>query len=99
MKQIIKDLPISKVEKIEETASAKEAANRMKNRNVNSLGLVTESDLVKKVCTSDVLPEKVGIAEIMSSPVIYGQFLPVNHSRVLVHNFSFLFFSFLLAIK
>ncbi len=78
--QTIKDLPISKVEKIEETASAKEAANQMKNKNVSSLvivdekgrpvGLVTESDLVKKVCIRDVLPEKVGIAEIMSSPVI-----------------------------
>ena len=65
---------------IEESASVQEAANRMKDKNVSSLvvvdeisrplGLITERDLVRKVCIHDVSTSKLIIKEIMSSPLI-----------------------------
>jgi signal-transduction protein with cAMP-binding, CBS, and nucleotidyltransferase domain len=65
---------------IEESASVQEAANRMKDKNVSSLvvvdetsrplGLITERDLVRKVCTHDVSTSKLINKEIMSSPLI-----------------------------
>ncbi len=80
MNQTIKDISKRIVEKTEEAASVKEIANRMKDKDVSSLvvvdekgkpvGLVTERDLVRKVCTTDVLSKSVRIGEIMSSPVI-----------------------------
>ena len=52
-----------KLETIEEMASAQEAAKKMKDKNISSLivvdrngkpqGLVTERDLVRKVCIND----------------------------------------------
>ncbi|MGB7677970.1 MAG: CBS domain-containing protein, partial [Nitrososphaeraceae archaeon] len=60
--------------------SVQEAANRMKDKNVSSLvvvdeisrplGLITERDLVRKVCIHDVSTSKLIIKEIMSSPLI-----------------------------
>ena len=80
MIQTVKDISKRIVEKTEETTSVKEIANRMKDKNVSSLvvvdelgkpvGLVTERDLVRKVCTLDVLSKSVRIGEIMSSPLI-----------------------------
>ena len=80
MIQTVKDISKRIVEKTEETTSVKEIANRMKDKNVSSLvvvdelgkpvGLVTERDLARKVCTLDVLSKSVRIGEIMSSPVI-----------------------------
>jgi CBS domain-containing protein len=58
-------------------ASVQEAAKKMKDKNVSSLvvvdgegkpqGLVTESDLVRKVCINDVYTSTVTNKEIMSS--------------------------------
>lgn len=80
MIQTVKDISRRTVEKTDETTSVKEIANQMKDKNVSSLvvvdkmgnpvGLVTERDLVRKVCTLDVLSKSVRIGEIMSSPVI-----------------------------
>lgn len=80
MTPAVKDITRGKVEKIEGTTSVNEVAYRMKDRNVSSLvvvdgegkpvGLVTERDIVRKVCTRDVLPKTVKIEEIMSSPII-----------------------------
>lgn len=80
MIQTVKDISKRIVEKTEETTSVKDIANRMKDKNVSSLvvvdemgkpvGFVTERDLVRKVCTLDVLPKSVRIGEIMSSPLI-----------------------------
>ena len=60
----ISDILRKKLESIEETTSVQEAAKKMKDRNVSSLvvvdmsskavGLVTERDLVRKVCINDV---------------------------------------------
>ncbi|MGB8935408.1 MAG: CBS domain-containing protein [Candidatus Nitrosopolaris sp.] len=65
---------------MEGTASVQEAAKKMKDNNVSSLvvvdgegepqGLVTERDLVRKVCINDVRTSAVTNKEIMSSPII-----------------------------
>jgi CBS domain-containing protein len=69
-----------KLETIEGTASVQQAANKMKDKNVSSLvvvdqngepnGLVTERDLVTKVCVNDVRTGRVTNNEIMSFPLI-----------------------------
>ena len=69
-----------KLESIEETTNIQEAAKKMKDKNVSSLvvvdmrgkpvGLVTERDLVRKVCINDVRTSTVTSKEIMSFPLI-----------------------------
>src|SRR5689334_2225576 len=69
-----------KLETIEGTDSVQQAANKMKDKNVSSLvvvdqngkpnGLVTERDLVTKVCVNDVRAGMVTNNEIMSFPLI-----------------------------
>ncbi len=69
-----------KLESIEETTNIQEAAKKMKDKNVSSLvvvdmrgkpmGLVTERDLVRKVCINDVRFSTVTSKEIMSFPLI-----------------------------
>ena len=64
MTMSISDIMSKKLEIIEEMASVQEAAKKMKDKNVSSLvvidvngklkGLVTERDLVRKVCINDV---------------------------------------------
>jgi len=68
------------LESIQETASVQEAAKKMKEKNVSSLvvvdannrpqGLITERDLVRKVCINDKRCREVINKEIMSSPLI-----------------------------
>jgi CBS domain-containing protein len=69
-----------RLETIEEAASVQQAARKMKDRNVSSLvvvgmegkpqGLVTERDLVRKVCINDISASAVTNKDIMSSPLI-----------------------------
>jgi CBS domain-containing protein len=76
----ISDIVRKKLESIEETTSVQEAAKKMKDKNVSSLvvvdmngkpqGLVTERDLVRKVCIKDVHTSTVTDKEIMSAPLI-----------------------------
>jgi CBS domain-containing protein len=76
----VSDLMRKKLVTIKESASVQEAANKMKEKNVSSLvvvdennrplGLITERDLVRKVCINDVYTSKVINKEIMSSPLI-----------------------------
>jgi CBS domain-containing protein len=64
---------------IKESASVQKAANKMK-KNVSSLvvvdengrplGLITEWDLVRKICIRDIYTSKVINKDIMSSPLI-----------------------------
>jgi CBS domain-containing protein len=80
MTEILRDFMRKKLITIEESASVQEAANRMKDKNVSSLvvvdeigrplGLITERDLVRKVCTHDVFTSKLINKEIVSSPLI-----------------------------
>ena len=76
----VSDLMRKKVDTIEETASIQETAKKMKDKKVSSLlvldidgkpiGLVTERDLVRKVCINDVRTSEVTNKSIMSSPLI-----------------------------
>ena len=76
----ISDIIKKKLETIEEMTSVQEAAKKMKDKNVSSLvvvdtdgkplGLVTERDLVTKVCINDICTSTVTSREIMSSPLI-----------------------------
>ena len=76
----VADIMRKKLETIEELSSIQEAAKKMKNKNVSSLivvdangkpqGLVTERDLVRKVCVNDVRTSVITNKEIMSSPII-----------------------------
>ena len=76
----ISDILRKNLETIEERRSVQEAAKKMKEKNVSSLvvgdvngrpeGLVTERDLVRKVCINDIRTSTVTSKEIMSSPLI-----------------------------
>ena len=80
MQPTIAEIMSKKTETIEEFASVQQAAIKMKDRNVSSLivvdslgnskGLVTERDMVRKVCINDVYTRKVIIQEIMSLRLI-----------------------------
>ena len=80
MTDTVSDLMRKKLVTIKESASVQEAANKMKEKNVSSLvivdengrplGLITERDLVRKVCIRDVYTSKVINKDIMSSPLI-----------------------------
>jgi signal-transduction protein with cAMP-binding, CBS, and nucleotidyltransferase domain len=80
MKETVGDFMRKNLITVEESASVQEAANRMNDKNVSSLvvideirrpqGLITERDLVRKVCTHDVSTSKLINKEIMSSPLI-----------------------------
>jgi signal-transduction protein with cAMP-binding, CBS, and nucleotidyltransferase domain len=76
----ITDILRIKLESIEEMTTIQEAAKKMKDKNVSSLiiidmsgkpvGLVTERDLVRKVCINDAPTSTVTSKEIMSFPLI-----------------------------
>jgi CBS domain-containing protein len=80
MTETVNDFMRKRLITIGESASVQEAANRMKDKNISSLvvvdeigrplGLITERDLVRKVCIRDVSTSKLIIKEIMSSPLI-----------------------------
>jgi CBS domain-containing protein len=80
MKRTIAEIMSKTMETIEESATVLQLAIKMKENNVSSLlvvdslgnskGLVTERDLVRKVCVKDVCTSKVIIKEIMSLPLI-----------------------------
>jgi signal-transduction protein with cAMP-binding, CBS, and nucleotidyltransferase domain len=80
MTTTISNVMRKKLETIEGTASVQQAAKKMKDRNVSSLlivdekgnpqGIVSERDLVTKVCYNDRIASAVTNQEIMSSPLI-----------------------------
>jgi CBS domain-containing protein len=80
MKTTIAEIMSKKIETIEESASVQELALKMKDKNISSLmvvdsfgkskGLVTERDLIRKVCVKDICTSQVIIKEIMSLPLI-----------------------------
>ena len=80
MKMTIAEIMSKKIETIEESASVQELALKMKDKNISSLlvvdsfgkskGLITERDLIRKVCVKDICTSQVIIKEIMSLPLI-----------------------------
>jgi CBS domain-containing protein len=78
----IGDLMTEKLKKIDSSSTAQEASKKMRDKNISSLlvvdnknsnqpiGIVTERDLVRKVCVNDANSSKIPIKEIMSSPLV-----------------------------
>ena len=76
----VSDLMRKKIFTIQESDSIQNSARKMRDKKASSLlvvdstgkptGLVTERDLVRKVCTNDVRTSQVKIKEIMSAPLI-----------------------------
>jgi CBS domain-containing protein len=79
------EIMTEKLETIAISNSAQEAAKKMRDKNVSSLlvidnnndnnnrkpiGIVTERDLVRKVCVNDASSKHTTIQEIMSSPLV-----------------------------
>ena len=98
MNMTVRDIMRKKLETIEEMASVQEAAKKMKDKNVSSLlvvdekgipqGLLTERDLVRKICIDDVHTSTVTNKEIMSSPLITidSQSLPSIAADMMLQN-------------
>lgn len=69
-----------RLETVDESDTAQQAAKKLRNSNVSSLlvvdgggkyvGIITERDLVRRVCAKDVSSSKVIIQNIMSTPLI-----------------------------
>jgi CBS domain-containing protein len=76
----IGDLMTEKLETIEATLSAQEAAKKMRDRKVSSLvvtdanskpvGIITERDLVRKVCVHDKSSKDTSVRDIMSDALV-----------------------------
>ena len=98
MNMTVRDIMRKKLETIEEMASVQEAAKKMKDKNVSSLvvvdekgkpqGLLTERDLVRKICIDDIHTSTVTNKEIMSSPLITidSQSLPSIAADMMLQN-------------
>ena len=79
MSLIVADAMVRDLVTIESVQSGKDAAEKMCQQSVSSLlvfsgdnlvGIVTMKDIVHKLVVKGIQPEKVKVAEIMSSPVI-----------------------------
>ncbi len=76
----ISDILRKKLESVQDTTSIQEVAKKMKDREISSLvvvdpngkpvGIVTERDIITKVCINDVPTSTVISKEIMSTPLI-----------------------------
>lgn len=75
----ISDIMSTKVETIQTSDSAKDAAKKMLDKNVSSLvvvdesgqsiGIITERDITRGVCIHDVLSKEFKIHHLMTSPL------------------------------
>ena len=75
----ISDIMSTKLETIRSFESAKDAARKMLDRNVSSLvvvdndgqtiGIITERDIARGVCTHDVLSREFKVQHLMTSPL------------------------------
>ncbi|MFY3740416.1 MAG: CBS domain-containing protein [Candidatus Nitrosomirales archaeon] len=78
----LRDIMIKKIITITREKTAQDAAKLMAEHGTGSVivvdgdniaGIVTERDLVRKVCTKDVASSKVPLSDVMSSPVITAE--------------------------
>jgi CBS domain-containing protein len=83
MQNAVKEIMSTKLETIDVTKNAQEAAKKMNDKRISSvlvvggdnkseepIGIVTERDLVIRVCAAGTSSKDVGIREIMSSPIV-----------------------------
>jgi signal-transduction protein with cAMP-binding, CBS, and nucleotidyltransferase domain len=76
----IGEIMSERLETVDESDTAQQAAKKLRNSNVSSLlvvdgagkyvGIITERDLVRRVCAKDVSSSNVKIEKIMSTPLI-----------------------------
>lgn len=78
----LRDIMIKKVIAIESDRTAQDAAKLMAEYSIGSLvimaddnmvGIVTERDLVRKVCARDIASSNVPLRDILSSPVMWAE--------------------------
>ena len=82
MQDAVKEIMSRHLETIDVTENAQEAAKRMNGKRISSvlvvdshkkneqpIGIVTERDLVKRVCAAGINSKEIGVREIMSSPI------------------------------
>jgi CBS domain-containing protein len=83
MQNAVKEIMSTRLETIDITKNAQEAAKKMNDKRISSvlvvdgdnkskepIGIVTERDLVIRVCAAGISSKEVGIREIMSSPIV-----------------------------
>lgn len=80
MATTLRDIMRKRLETIDDSASVQDAAKKMRDKDVSSLivvdrdgrpqGLVTERDLVTKVCVNDTFTSAIANKQIMSVPLI-----------------------------
>lgn len=78
---LVEDLMTKKVIAVDEAIMAIEAAKMMAEKGISSLiveregvpvGIVTERDFVKKICSRDILPSQVSVGTVMSKLQTYA---------------------------
>jgi signal-transduction protein with cAMP-binding, CBS, and nucleotidyltransferase domain len=77
----IKKVMTHKLEVVHEYETGQEAAKKMKHKDIGSLlvidksgehiGIVTERDLVSKICLQNKRSNEILVSELMSSPLVY----------------------------
>ncbi len=79
---LLKDIMVRDVVTISPDKTAQEAARLMAEHGIGSVvvmdsdkvvGIVTERDLVRKVCAKDIPSSRVRIQDVMSTPIITGE--------------------------
>jgi CBS domain-containing protein len=79
---LVGELMTEKLKTIDSSSTAQEASKKMRDKKIGSLvvldnknsnkpiGIVTERDLVRKVCANDANSSKILVKELMSSPLV-----------------------------
>ena len=83
MQNAVSEIMSTKLEMIDITATAQEAAKKMNDKRISSvlvidknkknkevpIGIVTEKDLVHRICAPGVSSKEISVSDIMSSPI------------------------------
>ena len=83
MQNAVNEIMSTRLEMIDVTATAQEAAKKMNEKRISSvlvidknrknnedpIGIVTEKDLVRRVCAAGISSKEIGVSDIMSSPI------------------------------
>ena len=81
MPKVIQDIMTKKIVTIKHEKTSLDAAKLMNNHGISSLivendqkhiGIITERDIVSKICCKDLQPSKVNVADIMSDIRVYA---------------------------
>ena len=76
MEEVVRNIMTREVITIEENRTVMDAAELMTanqisslivEKNQNAIGIISERDFVRKICSKDLLPSKIWVSDIMSS--------------------------------